>query len=366
MGRPVRIAIAGGGTGGHVFPALGIADAIRAAQHDAAFLFFGTRGKIESTVVPAKGYPFRSIWISGFHRSLRPANLVFPLKLVVSLVQSWIGLRSFRPDVVVGTGGYVCGPVLFVASRMGIPTVLHESNSYPGVTTRMLARKVTVVLTGFPETERWLPNGTAVEVAGTPVRTFDGMPARSEARSAFGFSDTDVVILLTGGSQGSASMNRAVDAGMQKLADAGVQLIWQTGRAEEARLQERHARAPHVRIRGFIDDVAAAYAAADVVVSRAGASTLAELAVLGKPAVLVPYPFAAGDHQMKNAKAIEQQGGALVVPDDETGERLVDQVIHLCRDEIRRASMAASMKRSAQPEAADRIARIVLSQVQQP
>jgi len=363
MGHAVRIAIAGGGTGGHVFPALGIAEAIRKQMPDAAFLFFGTAGKIEATVVPQRGFPFRTIWISGFHRSLRPANLLFPAKLVVSLVQSWLALRSFRPDVVVGTGGYVCGPVLWVASLMGLPTVLHESNSYPGATTRMLAGRVAKVLTGFSETLVHLPSAANAEVVGTPVRKFSGPATAAEAKRSFGFGVGDRVVFVTGGSQGSASMNEAIDAGMNDLTQAGIRTIWQTGRQQEQHYGTKYGSAPHVRVMGFVDDVGMAYSAADVVVSRSGASTLAELAIAGKPAILVPYPFAADDHQMKNARAVEQKGAAIVVPNGEVRERLIGDMMRLCADPGLRTNMAEAMKRLAQPAAADVIAQKILDMV---
>ncbi len=361
MERPVRIAIAGGGTGGHVFPAISIAEAIRSVRKDAEFLFFGTAGRIEERVVPAKGYPFRTIWISGFHRSLRPGNLLFPLKLVVSLAQSWKALRSFRPDVVVGTGGYVCGPVLYMASRMGIPTVVHESNSYPGVTTRLLAGRVDLVLAGFGETARWLPQGVSMEVVGTPVRAFHNVPDKGTARAHLGFRSDAPLVVVTGGSQGAASINRAIDQGLSALVEAGLQLLWQTGRGQEAQCRLKHAGVPGLQITGFIDDVATAFAAADIVVSRSGASTLAELAALGAAAVLVPYPWAAGDHQMKNARAMEAAGAAVVIADTEAETRLITEIIRLRSDETVRTRMSAAMRQVSKPDAAAVIAGRVLS-----
>jgi UDP-N-acetylglucosamine--N-acetylmuramyl-(pentapeptide) pyrophosphoryl-undecaprenol N-acetylglucosamine transferase len=361
MEGPIRIAIAGGGTGGHVFPALGIADAVRKVYPDAAFLFFGTKDKIEATVVPQRGFPFRSIWISGLHRSIRPVNLLFPVKLLVSLVQALSSLRSFRPDVVVGTGGYVCGPVLFVASALGLPTVLHESNSYPGITTRLLAGRVDCVLTGFEETRQWLPKDTHIEVLGTPVRSFDGSPSREAARKQMGFSADDYIVLILGGSQGASSINKAIDEGMTVLTHAKTKLIWQTGRSLMRDHKATHGRKGNAHIVGFIDDMGSAYAAADVIVSRAGASTLAELALLKKPSILVPYPYAAEDHQMMNARAVEKQGGAVVVPDADVGHRLLQEIRKLQDDPGLRERMGHAVHALAHPDAADTIAQKILT-----
>ncbi len=365
MGRPARIAIAGGGTGGHVFPALGIADAIREQARDTEFMFFGTADKIESTVVPERGFPFRAIWISGLHRSLRPSNLLFPVKVPVALMQSWWWLRRFRPDVAVGTGGYVCGPVLLAAAAMGVPTMLHESNSYPGITTRMLSGRVGMVLTGSEETGSWLPRARRVEVVGTPVRSFGDSPGREESRTRLSLSTDDRVVLVVGGSQGAASINRAIAASLDVLRRAGIRVVWQTGRANEHGIRQEHGSKPGVTIVGFIEDMGMAYAAADLVVSRAGASTIAELALTGRPAILVPYPFAADDHQMKNARSLEARGAATVVPDVEAGARLTAEIIRLMDDSRALAAMTQAMSKLATPHAARAIATMILKQVQE-
>jgi UDP-N-acetylglucosamine--N-acetylmuramyl-(pentapeptide) pyrophosphoryl-undecaprenol N-acetylglucosamine transferase len=365
MTEKLRVALAGGGTGGHLFPAMAIAERMNERRPDAEFLFFGTSGKIEARVVPQKGYPFRSIWVSGFHRGLRPGNLLFPVKVVVSLWQSWLALRQFRPHVVIGTGGYVCGPVLAVASWMGIPTVVHESNSYPGITTRLLASRVNRLLVSFEDTKRWLRRTDHVTVVGTPVRKGLGTADRSLARKQFGLDQDRVTVLIVGGSLGASSVNRAVAASVDAIRAAGLQLIWQTGRIDEADLTARFSSSGIGHVTGFIENMDAAYAAADLVVARAGASTLAELTAIGKASVLVPYPHAAADHQMKNARSMEAAEAAIVVPDKDVMERLTKTMIDLAADRSRRSAMEQSAKRLGKPQAADTIAEIVIDLVQQ-
>jgi UDP-N-acetylglucosamine--N-acetylmuramyl-(pentapeptide) pyrophosphoryl-undecaprenol N-acetylglucosamine transferase len=327
------------------------------------FLFFGTSGKIEATIVPQRGFPFRSIWVSGFRRSLHPANLLFPLKLVVSLVQSWLALRAFHPDVVVGTGGYVCGPVLYAATLLGIPTVIHESNSYPGITTRFLAARVDRVLSGFERTLSYLPVVRRGETVGTPVRPLKRGISKSVARKSLGLGEDGFVVLVIGGSQGAASVNAVIGSNIDHLRKENIRLVWQTGRSHEMELMNRHEGSGVGVIRGFLDDMESAYAAADLVVSRAGASALAEITVMGKPAILVPYPFAAEDHQTMNAVSMVEAGAAVLVPDSHAGERLIREIIGLKYDPKRLTDMKHASETLARPDAAATIAGKVIELV---
>ncbi len=347
-----RILLAGGGTGGHLFPALAIADEIKALRPDAQFLFVGTAQKIEARVVPQKGYPFATIWISGFHRNLRPGNLLFPLKLVVSLIQSFVLVRRFRPDVAIGTGGYVCGPVLSVAARLGVPVVVHESNSFPGVTTRLLERRARIVFTAFEATRKWLRRPETMEVVGTPTRAALDAADRETAARTFGLDPAAPTVLVFGGSLGAASINRTVETQLGPWAqEHGVQLIWQTGTSDSPRAEERSA----TRWTGpFIEAMDQAYAAADIVVCRAGATTLAEITRLGKPAILVPYPHAAADHQTVNARTLAEAGAAVLVPDAQVESRLTTEVQKLLADAGARMKMHEASRRLGRPDA-DRV-----------
>jgi len=355
---PLRVLVAGGGTGGHVFPALAIADEIKKIRPDAEFLFVGTKDKIESRVVPERGYRLSTIWISGFHRSLRPANLLFPLKVLVSLAQSFGIVRRFDPTIAIGTGGYVCGPILSMAAWMGIPVVVHEANSYPGVTTRMLAGRAKIVFTSFEATTRWLKRTDNVEHVGMPTRQGLDASERSAATAFFKLDPAKKTVFVFGGSLGAASINRAVE---QRLIPAaavnGFQIIWQTGRGWNGDIVAARQAG---WVGAFIDDMQHAYAAADIVVCRSGASSLAELTLLGKPAILVPYPHAAADHQTVNARSLSERGAAVLLPDAEVTERLVDEVMNLLSNDERRLSMANASRNLGRPNAGTSIAaRIV-------
>ncbi|MEX1276352.1 MAG: undecaprenyldiphospho-muramoylpentapeptide beta-N-acetylglucosaminyltransferase [Bacteroidota bacterium] len=358
--RPPRILLSGGGTGGHLFPALAIAEEIQKLEPATEFLFVGTQGKIEARVVPERGYPFRSIWISGFHRRLTIDNLLFPVKVIVSLVQSLLLLRKFRPDVVVGTGGYVCGPVLFMATWLGIPTVVHESNSYPGITTRLLASRVRKVFTAFESTKNRLPSAVNVELVGTPTRNVLGSVSQKEGRIFFGLEEHQPALLIVGGSLGAASINSAVLSSLDLLTGSGIQLIWQTGQSDHERVQLELGSRRVGWVGPFIDRMEFAFGAADAVACRAGATTLAELTRIGKPAILVPYPHAAADHQRHNARAMAAAGAGIMIEDHEVAQKFGRSVIDLLNDTPRLKAMSSASRALGRPDAGPVIAHKVL------
>ncbi len=355
-----KFLFAGGGTGGHLFPALAIAEALRKKSPSAEFLFVGTRNRIESRVVPEFGFPFRTVWISGFQRRRILSNILIPLKVGVSLIQSFFLIKQFKPDVVVGTGSYVCAPVLFMASVLGIPTVLHESNSYPGITTKLLARRMTKVFTAFESVARWLPERTTLERVGTPTRLSLGTISREEGCSAFGLDSSRKVVLVTGGSLGAKSINTAVHVSLEKLLALEVQLIWQTGSADFERIRQSIGKQQVGWVGPFIKNMAEAYAAADLIIARSGATTVAELCVVGKPAVLVPYPHAAEDHQTHNARALEDAGAAVMISDLELPTRLMNIVTALLREEKRRQQMVDAFRSMGQQDAGRTVAGKIL------
>lgn len=358
-----RIMLAGGGTGGHLYPAIAIADAVRSIDRDAAVLFIGTKGRIEERVVPERGYDIAMIWISGVRRSFSFATALVPVKVVTSLVQSFMHIRRFKPDVVVGTGGYVSGPPVYVASLLGIPTVLQEQNSYPGVTTRLLATRVRQVHVMFERTKRFLKRQDNILMSGNPVRTTIGSVARAEAAARLGLDPAKQTLLVTGGSQGAASMNAAVLEVMPALAEAGIQVLWLTGQRDAERIIAAVAAmpvAPHRTILPYLERMEDAFAVADLMVSRAGASTLAEIASAGVPSVLVPLPTAAGDHQTENARAMVDAGAAVLCTDATARTALRPLVIELFHDAARRARMGAAARSIAKPDASMTIARAIL------
>ncbi len=363
--RTTNILLAGGGTGGHVFPALAIAEEIRKIEPGAQFLFAGTKDKIEARVVPQHGFEFAPIWISGFHRSLRLENFLFPLKVVVSLVQSFFLIRRFRPDVAVGTGGYVCGPVLFVASLLGIPTVIHESNSYPGITTRMLAARATRVFTAFEVTTRWLKRSDNVELVGTPTRDALDSVSHSEAKKFFHLDETKRTVLIFGGSLGASSLNRAMPKVAEETSKLKVQFIWQTGEKDYPQIRKAMENKNVGWVGPFIDRMEFAYTAADVVVSRSGATTIAELTRAGKAAILVPFPYSAADHQKKNAEAMAQAGAAIVVQDDEIETTVANAIADLLSNSSKIEMMAKASKELGKPEAGKVIAGKILALIRE-
>ena len=358
--RP-SILFAAGGTGGHLFPAIAIAEEIKSLRPTVHIIFVGTKNKIEADVAPKKGFAFATIWISGFHRRLTAENLLFPLKVIVSLVQSFFLMRKEKPGVVVGTGGYVCGPILYVASVLGIPTAVHESNSYPGVTTRLLASRVTKLFLTFDVTKRWLGNADAekAEVTGTPTRASLGTVTQKEGRHFFSLDPEKKTLLVFGGSLGAASINSFIDRIGAELSKHDIQLIWQTGATDFERYRSKKDN--NRWIGKFIEKMEFGYAAADVVLCRSGATTLAELTRLGKPAILVPYPLAAANHQELNAQTMLDAGAALMVMDSELGVKGLRTITETLSDKNLLATMHLNSLRLGKPNAGKEIAERILS-----
>ena len=362
-GAHPRIIISGGGTGGHVFPAIAIADAIKALSPDAEILFVGANGKIEMEKVPKAGYPLEGLWISGFHRQLTLRNLLFPFKLIGSLAKAWQIVSRFRPQVAVGVGGYASGPVLEVASRQGVRTLIQEQNSYAGVTNKLLSGKVDRICVAYEGMERFFP-GEKILLTGNPVRRdlTGPAPGREEGLAYFGLDPAKRTIFVFGGSLGARSMNEAMAANSELLAqNREVQVLWQVGKLYFERFRDcPTARLPNVAMHTFIDRMDLAYALADVVVCRAGALTIAELMTLGQPAILIPSPNVAEDHQTKNAEALVAKDAAILVPDTEAHERIIREALALLADPERLRQIGDHIRQLARPDAARRIAEEVL------
>ena len=353
----LKILIAAGGTGGHVFPAIAIADEIKKLRSNAEFLFVGTKGKIESRVVPQRGYVMACIWISGFHRSVRIENLLFPIKVFVSLVQSFFLMKKFQPGIVIGTGGYVCGPVLYVASMLGIPTAVHESNSFPGITTRMLSTRATRIFTAFDATARWLKRKDNIELSGTPTRDVLGTVSREDGIKFFNLDPSKKTVFVFGGSLGAASINEAVKYLVHDVSDFNIQWIWQTGKTDAVLAM---TTMKNCWVNTFIDKIEYAYAAADLVVCRAGATTLAELTRLGKASILIPYPYAAADHQTFNAQTLVNAGAAMMIADRDVKMKLKDVLNSILNDDKKRQQMNEASLALGKPNAGREIAQRIL------
>lgn len=363
----VNIIISGGGTGGHVFPAIAIADAIRQKVPGAEILFVGAMGRMEMDLVPKAGYRIEGLWISGFQRSLSVKNLLFPLKLAHSLLRARSILQRFRPDVAIGVGGFASGPLLEMAVRMGIPAVIQEQNSYAGATNRILARKVQKICVAYPDMGRYFPADKLV-LTGNPVRgtLFAQKISKEEAAAHFGLDPSRPIVLLFGGSLGALTLNTAMEEATQILRNnPAVQVIWQCGKTHHDRFSTcQAAQLPQVVVRPFLDRMDMAYAAADVVVCRAGALTISELALAGKAAILVPSPHVAEDHQRKNAQALVDKHAAILVLDADAGKNLWPEILHLLADANVRSVLEQRIKSLGKPNAAADIASVALGLAQ--
>lgn len=352
-----RFIISGGGTGGHIFPAVAIANEIRAREPEAEILFVGAEGKMEMEKVPAAGYKIVGLKIQGIKRSLSISNLMVPFKLMRALRDASRIIKEFKPDAVIGVGGYASGAVLFSAAQKKIPTLIQEQNSFPGITNRILSRKVKRICVAYEGMERFFP-ASKIVMTGNPVRSEIVAPgnARNDAFSFFEMDPSRFTVLVVGGSLGARSVNSAMVGCVRKLVENGIQVLWQTGKgnAEQAREAVQNL-GDGVKVHEFIARMDLAYAVADLVVSRAGAIAVSELCLVKKPCILVPFPFAAEDHQTSNAKALSDNGAAILLRDDLVKEKLGTEILSLYADENRRKSMAESMAKLGRPDAAAQI-----------
>ncbi len=360
--QPYRLIISGGGTGGHIFPAIAIANAFRERHPDAHILFVGARGRMEMTRVPEAGYEIIGLWISGLQRKLTFSNLLFPVKLMVSYLRSMVIVRRFKPNAVVGTGGFASGPMMIAATRSGVPTVIQEQNSFAGLANKQVADKVSKVCVAYEGMEKYFP-ASKIIITGNPVRKdiLSVKDKRDKGKVHFGFEDSHKTLLIIGGSLGARTINESILSGIDKLVDAGVQVIWQTGKAyydvvipELAKYDKRK-----LRVFDFLKEMDLAYAAADVVISRSGALAVSELCIAGKPCILVPSPNVAEDHQTKNALALTEKDAAIMVSDKEARTRLVDEALKLLYDEHLAKKLSENISLLARPSATDDIVDVI-------
>jgi len=358
--RAPRILFAGGGTGGHVYPAIAIADAVREIEPDAVIEFAGTRERMEWQAVPKAGYAIHPITVSGFQRSLSARNLSFPVKLGRGMAQSLALIKGFDPDVVVGTGGYVSGPVLLAASLRRKPIVLQEQNAYAGMTNKLLGKRAGSIHIAFPEAEPYFPAGRTV-LSGNPTRRALLEATREAGRAHFDIPADARTLFVFGGSLGSGAINDAVERHLDSLlADESHYLLWQTGERYFDAIRPRITEHPRLRLMKYVDRMDLAYAASDLALCRAGAITCSELLVTATPAVLVPSPNVAEDHQTKNAQSLERAGAADLLPETRLQADLADTVASRLGDEAMLERMTKAAGSLARPDAADNIARDVL------
>ena len=359
--KPGKLIIAGGGTGGHIFPAIAIANAVKRINPDMEILFVGAKGKMEMEKVPQAGYRIEGIDIAGFNRSSLIKNIGLPFKLVKSFFQVKKIFASFKPDAAIGVGGYSSFPVLKYAQQKGIPTFIHESNSFAGKSNIMLGKNAIKVFTATDGMEKFFP-ADKIMITGNPVRTtiVQSKLSREDGIRFFGLNPLKKTILSIGGSLGAKSINEAIDAGLKQITGQGLQVIWQTGKPFAERGKKSAEGNSHVWVGDFIREMDQAFAAADLVISRAGAMAIAELSVTGKPSVFVPYPFAAEDHQTVNARNLEKKQAGLMISDAEAVEKLVPTVISLISDEKKLEALSINIKALGVRDADERIAGTVL------
>lgn len=351
-----NIIISGGGTGGHIFPAIAIANAIKKHFADANILFVGAKGRMEMEKIPEAGYPIQGLWISGIQRRLTIKNLLFPLKLIFSLFKANRIIKKFKPDIVIGVGGYASGPTLNMANRRKISTLIQEQNSFPGITNRLLAKKVNRICVAYEGLEKYFPADKIV-LTGNPVReeVINIQGKLEEAQNFFGLKPGKKTVLVVGGSQGAVSVNKSIAANLNVFAENDIQLIWQTGKFYINEAKTLVGDSTQVKVHEFIKRMDLAYAAADLVISRAGAIAISELSAVKKPVIFIPLSSAAEDHQTKNAMALVKKNAAYIIKDAEAVNELPDLLALLIKNDEKLKELSNNISAFASPNATNLI-----------
>ena len=361
MKKP-RFIISGGGTGGHIYPAVAIANELKSRFPEAEFLFVGAKDKMEMQKVPQEGYAIKGLWIAGIQRKITLDNAMFPLKLTSSLLNSFKIIKNFKPDVVIGTGGFASGAVLKVASMLGIPTVIQEQNSYPGITNKLLAKKANKICVAYENLERFFPKDKMI-LTGNPVRQdLINEASKSEAVAYFKLDANKKTLLVLGGSLGARRINQLIEKELDFLLSQNIQIIWQCGKLylnDYSKYNEKD----NVQVVAFIDRMDLVYAAADVVISRSGASSVSELCIVGKPTIFIPSPNVAEDHQTKNAKAISDKNGAILIKESELEIQFETIFSDLISNESKQVELSQNIKKLAKPNATKDIVEEIMKLV---
>jgi UDP-N-acetylglucosamine--N-acetylmuramyl-(pentapeptide) pyrophosphoryl-undecaprenol N-acetylglucosamine transferase len=354
MKKDLRVILSGGGTGGHIYPAIAIANEIKVRYPEAEILFVGASDRMEMEKVPQAGYKIEGLWISGIQRKLTFSNLMFPFKLLSSLAKSRRIIREFKPDVVIGTGGFASGPLLKVASSKGIPSLIQEQNSFPGITNKLLAKQVDKICAAYEEVKRFFPAEKTI-ITGNPVRQ-DLLKIdqnREKALAHFGLENDKKVVLVLGGSLGARRINQLVETNLEKFNEENIQLIWQTGKLYFEEYKKYNSGLVQTHL--FLNEMNLAYGAADVIISRAGAGTVSELSIVGKPVLFVPSPNVAEDHQAKNAMAVVNKNAAMMLKENELEEKFETEFFGIMASEARQKVLGENIKKLALPNATARI-----------
>ena len=362
--KRTRIIIAGGGTGGHIFPAIAIANALKKLDPDIRILFVGANGKMEMEKIPQAGYEIKGITIAGYNRSSFFKNIFLPFKLIISFFQVKQIVKEFKPKMVIGVGGYSTFPVLKYAQSQGISTFIHESNSFAGKSNVLLGKNATKIFVATEGMDKFFPQDK-IMITGNPIRASiaNSVISKSDGLAHFGLSVGRKTVLVVGGSLGAKSINEALYSSIKKIKESGIQLIWQTGKNDKHKYKSAAKGRDYLWVDEFIGRMEMAYAAADIVISRSGAMAVTELCVVGKPAIFVPFPFAAEDHQTANAMALVEKDAALLVKDDEVNDKLVKTLIALSKDEALQQKLKTNISALAIRNADEVIAKEILATV---
>ncbi len=360
MQSTTNIIISGGGTGGHIYPAIAIANALKSRNQAVNILFVGAIGKMEMEKVPKAGFEIVGLPIAGIQRSLSIENLKFPLRLLKSMYLARKIIKDFKPNIAIGVGGFASGPLLLMANMMGVPTLIQEQNSFAGITNKYLSKKAKSICVAYLGMEKFFP-AEKIIFTGNPVRNdiLEVNSKKSTALAYFGLSESKKTLLVIGGSLGAKTINESIEAGLNKILGSDIQLIWQTGKLYAEKAKKATENLSNCYTSDFIYEMDLAYGAADVVISRAGALSVSELCLAAKPCILVPYPFAAEDHQTQNALNLVNQNAAILVKDAEAKIELVDKVLQLFENENQQQVFASNILKLAKPNAANDIANQV-------
>lgn len=350
MKQSINILLSGGGTGGHIYPAIAIANELKSRFPKANFLFVGAKNRMEMEKVPQNGYKIKGLWISGIQRSLSLKNLSFPFKLISSLWNAKKIIKQFNPTIVIGTGGFASGPTLFMANRKGIPTLIQEQNSFPGITNKLLAKKVQKICVAYDNLERFFPSDKIIKT-GNPVRQdlIEIDKHRVEAQQFFKLDDTKKTLLIIGGSLGARRVNEFIESKIEWFVSQGIQVIWQTGKLYYNDYK-KYDKLEGVQTHAFLNNMNFAYASSDFIISRAGAGSISELCIVGKPTIFIPSPNVAENHQVKNAQAVVEKDGAILIEEKnlETFQELFE---NLLKNENRQRELSKNIKKLALPNA---------------
>lgn len=352
----IRVILSGGGTGGHIYPAIAIADEIKKRYADnAEILFVGAKNRMEMTRVPKAGYPIKGLWISGLQRKLSFQNMLFPIKLIYSMIQSFCIIRSFRPDIVIGTGGYASAALLRMAQILGIPNIIQEQNSYAGLTNKWLGKGANAVCVAYDNMERFFPAKKVIKT-GNPIRgnVLKISSLKDEATAFFGMNKSSKKLLIIGGSLGAREINKLINNELDFILSLGIEVIWQCGSLYYDQYK-KYDNGKSVRVFPFIDRMDYAYAASDLIISRSGASSVSELCVIGKPVIFIPSPNVAEDHQTKNAQALSFSDAAIVLKENELYNKFRMTFQELVSNDTLQTTLSKNIKLKAQPYATEHI-----------